>query len=134
MARLARAAVYFDASTLPWLLRWLPRASIIRVAWDGLLRHEFHALERLGVVPSAAELLAEHGVASANAAAATALHATRRRKANRGEGAAPVGGVEMFELVRITAILLAAAYIALAAKAPRFHALGAGGAAKPKRD
>ena len=49
--------MYFDASTLPWLLRWVPRASIVRVAWDGAVASEFAVLDG-----NLEELLAEQGI------------------------------------------------------------------------
>jgi hypothetical protein len=114
----------------------------VRVAWGGLLESEFDALAQLAVVPSATELLAEHGVSSG------AAHAPRDTSATIVDGALPwwsrytrtsthaveeprgaLGGDAALELVRIAALLLAAAYITLAAKAPRFHTLGPRGAA-----
>ncbi|EOD33624.1 hypothetical protein EMIHUDRAFT_253067 [Emiliania huxleyi CCMP1516] len=45
--------LYFDAATLPRPLRWVPRASIVRVAWDGAVAGELAGLggeeEELGV-------------------------------------------------------------------------------------
>lgn len=109
--------MYFDATTLPFFLRWLPRASIVRVAWDGLLHQELHALATHGVGASAAQLLAANGVGGAEPAAA-----------GGGSGRAAA------ELLRIYGLLLVGAYVALAAKAPRFLSLhhaphGAGGGA-----
>ena len=115
--------MYFDASTLPWVIRWLPRTSIIRVTWDGLLECEVWKLAKAAVVPSAVALLAEHGVESGS---------TSAPRGRRGlvEETEPVqlGRTATFELLRISVVLLVAAYMALAAKAPRFHAL------KAKRD
>ena len=115
--------MYFDASTLPWVIRWLPRTSIIRVTWDGILECEVWKLAKAAVVPSAVALLAEHGVESGS---------TTAPRGRRGlvEETEPVqlGRAATIELLRISVVLLVAAYMALAAKAPRFHAL------KAKRD
>lgn len=37
--------LYFDASTLPWALRWVPRVSVVRLAWDGMVAYETGAVD-----------------------------------------------------------------------------------------
>ena len=128
--------LYFDASTLPWLLRWLPRASIVRVTWGGLLTCEAFALARVGIVPSAQGLLTEHGIVGAGDAAGPTAPPPGRAwwlgAAQGCRGVEPLAtslvrrGGEVEQLLCIGGMLAVAAYIALAAKAPRFHALGSG--------
>ena len=32
--------LYFDESTLPWALQWVPRTSVVRLSWDGMMAYE----------------------------------------------------------------------------------------------
>ena len=89
--------MYFDASTLPWALRWVPRTSIVRLTWDGMMRNEMDALEQAGIAASAGRVLADNGVTAGGASAA------------------------VVDLLTISAVLLGAAFLALVAKAPRFE-------------
>jgi len=41
---LLQFSLYFDESALPSALAWLPRASPVKLAWEGLVANEFHGL------------------------------------------------------------------------------------------
>ena len=102
--------MYFDATTLPWALQWMPRTSMVRVTCDGMMRSETAALEAAGVVKSAAAILADNGVAPASPTAAA------------------------LDLLVIAGVLFVAAYLALAVKAPRFAAISLMPPQKGKQD
>ena len=104
--------MYFDESTLPWALRWVPRTSLVRLTWDGTVCYEMNALGdlRLKGMPPAAKLIAEQGVKSS----------------------AP--GEVAWELFYIACTLYTLAFCALAARAPRFQRLSQGSAdARPEK-
>ena len=96
--------LYFDEGTLPWVLRWMPRASLVRLTWDGTLCYEMNALGALKLkgMPPAAKLIADQGVKSSEP------------------------GDVAWELFCIACTLYTLAFCALAARAPRFQRLSQG--------
>ena len=112
--------LYFDVSTLPWLLRWLPRASIVRVAWDGMVTSELTAL---------ATGLDEHDKRGRFTGGKASLVSTLL-----GEQGVEGGRWAVAELVGMAALFSLAAFCALAARAPRFQPVkgGRGAEGKPK--
>jgi len=101
--------LYFDQSTLPWALRWVPSTSLVRRAWDGAVCYELGAIGTLGVVglPTTEQMLAEHGV-----------HGRAAEEA-------------AWALALIASLLYTLAFCALAVRGPRFQTLRGGGGDSP---
>ena len=107
--------LYFDASTLPRVLQWVPRTSLVRITWEGALVHEMSALAQLQRRPSSS---------SSNAAAKIREHAAALLAA-QGVDPTQQPGQAMMDLALIALVLYLVAFAALALKAPRFQRLEA---------